>query len=279
LRPTPFSLPEAPKVSIDNMLTPDPSAIANSMVTGLAGAGGSGSGSGFGLGGSGGKGLGTGINFLGIKASGQRIVLLFDVSGSVVNKANASSMPLLKIKEETEAMINKLPADSRFNIIQFVRNYKSFQSELVPVAVERARAMPQPHDRALADRPRTSRLFGDERATVLAIPFLRMLHVEHRVQREVVPFLGRNAEAAQPLVAEARTRRGRHLDDAERADRMKRIAAEMRQRDHGVTERERFRHDGFGRRGEAEIAGKALQHRTMHSLGAAAARQGLTPMR
>jgi hypothetical protein len=132
LRPTPFSLPEAPKVSIDNMLTPDPSAIASSMVTGLAGAGGTGAGSGFGLGGSGGKGLGTGINFMGIKTSGQRIVLLFDVSGSVVNKANASSMPLMKIKEETEAMIGKLPADSRFNLIQFVRNYKMFQSELVP---------------------------------------------------------------------------------------------------------------------------------------------------
>lgn len=132
LRPTEFSLPEAPKVSIENMLTPDPSAIANSMVTGLAGAGGTGAGSGFGLGGAGGKGLGTGINFMGIKTSGQRIVLLFDVSGSVVNKANASSMPLAKIKEETEAMIGKLPADSRFNIIQFVRNYKMFQPELVP---------------------------------------------------------------------------------------------------------------------------------------------------
>lgn len=132
LRPTAFSLPEAPKVSIDNMLTPDPSAIASSMVTGLAGAGGAGSGSGFGLGGAGGKGLGTGINFMGIKASGQRILLLFDVSGSVVNKANASTMPLAKIKEETETMINKLPADSRFGIIQFVRNYKMFQPELVP---------------------------------------------------------------------------------------------------------------------------------------------------
>jgi hypothetical protein len=132
LRPTPFALPEAPKVSMDNMLTPDPSAIANSMVTGLSGSGGAGSGAGFGLGGAGGKGLGTGVNFMGIKANGQRILLLFDVSGSVVNKANASTMPLSKIKEETLTMINKLPADSRFGIIQFVRNYKTFQGELIP---------------------------------------------------------------------------------------------------------------------------------------------------
>jgi hypothetical protein len=132
LRPTEFALPEAPKVSIDNLMVPDPSAIANSMVTGLAGAAGSGAGSGLGLSGAGGQGLGTGIDFMGIRANGQRILLLFDVSGSVVNKANASAMPLAKIKEETMSMIENLPADSRFGIIQFVRNYKMFQEELVP---------------------------------------------------------------------------------------------------------------------------------------------------
>lgn len=132
LRPTAFSLPEAPKVNIDSMLTPDPSAIANSMVTGLAGAAGAGAGAGFGLAGAGGKGLGTGIDFMGIRANGQRILLLFDVSGSVVNKANASATPLAKIKEETMKLIDSLPADSRFGIVQFVRNYKMFQEELVP---------------------------------------------------------------------------------------------------------------------------------------------------
>ena len=35
LRPTAFSLPEAPKVSIDNLLTPDPSAIASSFAPAL----------------------------------------------------------------------------------------------------------------------------------------------------------------------------------------------------------------------------------------------------
>jgi len=131
LRPTAFALPDAPKVSMENMLTPDPSAIASNLVTGLSGAAGTGTGSGFGLGGAGGKGLGTGIDFMGIKAEGQRILLLFDVSRSVVNKANQSAMPLASIKQETIDMINKLPVDSRFGIIQFVRNYKLFQTELV----------------------------------------------------------------------------------------------------------------------------------------------------
>jgi hypothetical protein len=131
LRPTAFALPEAPKVSMDNLLTPDPAAMANSIVTGLSGAAGAGAGGGFGLGGAGGKGLGTAIDFMGIKTNGQRVLLLFDVSGSVVNKANASSMPLAKIKEETLEMIEQLPVDSRFGIIQFVRNYKPFQPELI----------------------------------------------------------------------------------------------------------------------------------------------------
>lgn len=132
LRPTAFSLPQAPQVSLDNLLAPDPSSIANTMVTGLAGAAGSGSGAGFGLGGSGGRGLGTGLNFMGVEANGQRVLLLFDVSTSVVNKANSSSMTLARIKEETLGLIDKLPADSRFGLIQFVRNYKMFQAELVP---------------------------------------------------------------------------------------------------------------------------------------------------
>lgn len=131
LRSTAFALPEAPKVSIDNMLTPDPSAIASNIVTGLSGAAGTGAGSGFGLGGAGGKGLGTAIDFMGVQTNGQRILLLFDVSGSVVNKANQSAMPLTKIKQETIGMIEKLPVDSRFGIFQFVRNYKMFQPELV----------------------------------------------------------------------------------------------------------------------------------------------------
>ena len=131
-RPTEFALPEAPKISLNDMLTPDPSAIANSMVTGLAGASGAGAGSGFGLSGAGGKGLGTGLNFMGIKASGKRVLLLFDVSRSVVNKAERTGMSLSKIKEETLSLIDKLPADSRFGIVQFVRNYKPFQPELIP---------------------------------------------------------------------------------------------------------------------------------------------------
>ncbi|MFT4175902.1 MAG: hypothetical protein QM627_04535 [Luteolibacter sp.] len=136
LRPTAFSLPEMPKVSVETMLAPDPSTLAAGMVTGLIGSGaGMGAGHGFGLGGAGGKGHGTGLNFMGIQANGQKVLLLFDVSRSVVNKAEKSGMPLSRIKEETHRLIDRLPMDARFGIIQFVRNYQPFRPELLPATV------------------------------------------------------------------------------------------------------------------------------------------------
>jgi hypothetical protein len=134
LRPTAFALPEAPKISFDSSLVPDPSTVVSSMVSGLTGAGGTGNGSGFGFGGGGGlgKGLST-FTFMGLKSQGQRIVLCFDVSASVVNKATASGVPLSKIKEETVQLIDGLPSGAQFGLIQFVRNYKPFNAALTPM--------------------------------------------------------------------------------------------------------------------------------------------------
>ncbi|HEY5792826.1 MAG TPA: hypothetical protein VIS74_05970 [Chthoniobacterales bacterium] len=130
LRPTAFALPELPKVPMDQMLPLDPSAIVSDAVSSLVGAGGLGGGGGGGLGGMGGT--GTGFSFFGIQSNAKRILLLFDVSGSVVNKANKAGIPLSKIKEETLNTINGLTPNSRFGMIQFTQNYKPFQAELVP---------------------------------------------------------------------------------------------------------------------------------------------------
>ena len=130
--------------------------------------------------------------------------------------------------------------------------------------------MPQAHHRALADRAGAARVLEHQRTQHFAIPFLRMLHVEDRVQREVVPLLRRDLEPAQALIDMAGPRRGGHFDDAQRADRVVGIAAMPRQRDHRVAERERFRHDGLRRRRQLEIAREPFQHRTVHALLAAA---------
>ncbi|MCB1006212.1 MAG: hypothetical protein KDB35_18665, partial [Acidimicrobiales bacterium] len=131
-RPADFALPELPEVDMDQMLPLDPSELVADHVSALVGTAGLGSGAGFGESGSGG--LGGKNSFFGIETDGTRILLLFDVSQSVLNKANATGMPLAKIKEETLKLIEGLPPSSRFGIIQFVRNYKPFSGELVPAS-------------------------------------------------------------------------------------------------------------------------------------------------
>lgn len=131
-RPTKFALPELPKLDLKQMLPLDPSELVSDQVTSLVGTAGLGFGTGNGLSGSGGLGKAmSSFSFLGIKAEGQRIVLCFDVSGSVVNKATASGVPLSAIKDETLKLINSLPSGAAFSIIQFVRNYKPFSEQLL----------------------------------------------------------------------------------------------------------------------------------------------------
>ena len=72
------------------------------------------------------------MSFFGIAANGTRILLLFDVSTSVVNKANQAGVPLSKIKEEASTLLRKLPISSRFGLIQFTQIYKPFSAELLP---------------------------------------------------------------------------------------------------------------------------------------------------
>lgn len=128
-RPVEFALPELPQVDLDQMLPLDPSELISDQVAGLVGSAALGSGLGQGL--SGGGGTGEGMSFFGIQARGERILLLFDVSSSVVNKANASGVPLERIKEETLKLLGTLPISSQFSLVQFTGNYMPFTDELV----------------------------------------------------------------------------------------------------------------------------------------------------
>ncbi len=128
-RPIDFALPEMPEVNLDQMLPLDPSELISDQVNGLVGS--AALGSGFGQGLSGGGGTGEGMSFFGVKANGDRILLLFDVSASVVNKAEAAGIPLERIQEETMKMIGTLPISSRFSLIQFTGNYMPFTEELI----------------------------------------------------------------------------------------------------------------------------------------------------
>ncbi len=129
LRPAAFALPELPKLPMDQTLPLDPSAIVSDQVSSLVGTAGQGGG-GTGAGGLGGT--GTGFSFMGIQSTGKRILLIFDVSTSVLNKASKSGVPLSKIREETLTLLGQLPISSRFGLIQFTQNYKAFKTELLP---------------------------------------------------------------------------------------------------------------------------------------------------
>lgn len=128
-RPAPFSLPALPPLDLDQMIPLDPSELVSAQVSGLVGQAALGAGLGRGL--RGGEGTGNGMNFFGIQAQGQRVLLLFDVSTSVVNKARASGIPLERIQEETLQLIEKLPLASQFSLVQFTGNYMPFTEELI----------------------------------------------------------------------------------------------------------------------------------------------------
>ncbi len=114
IRPIEFALPELPVVDMAQMLPLDPAELISDQALSLAGAAGLGRGLGNQLGGAGGRGSGKGLSFFGMETEGERIVLLFDVSSSVVNKANAVGIPLSRVRDETLKLIDGLPVSSRF---------------------------------------------------------------------------------------------------------------------------------------------------------------------
>jgi hypothetical protein len=116
---------------MDQPLPLDPSQVISENINALGVGDGMGTGSGSGAAGAGGFG-GSGMSFLGVQSTGKRILLLFDVSTSVLNKAGAAGIPLEKIQEETLNLIAKLPITARFGIIQFTQNYMAFNKDLLP---------------------------------------------------------------------------------------------------------------------------------------------------
>ena len=132
LRPATLALPELPRVPMDQLLPLDPAEILSDQVAALTGPSGAGSGIGLGAGGGGGSGrIETGFSFMGIESQGKRILLIFDVSTSVLNKARKSGISLAKIKEETISLLQQLPINARFGLIQFTQNFKAFREELL----------------------------------------------------------------------------------------------------------------------------------------------------
>jgi len=130
LKPAPFSLPELPKVPMDQMLPLDPSAIVSDQVSSMVGAAGTGSGSG--SGGSGMGGTGSGFSFLGIQTNAKRVLILYDISASVVSAADRAGYSMDKIRDETKSLLAGIGVNTRFGLGQFARNYAFMSTEMLP---------------------------------------------------------------------------------------------------------------------------------------------------
>lgn len=129
MRPTDFALPDVPPMPMEDMMPLDPSTIVSDSVTSLVGQAGAGMGAGGGLGGAGG--FGDEVSFFGLTSSGKSVVILFDISKSVVTKADKAGVGIAKIQAETMTLLKGLSINITFNLIQFSRGYLPFKQFLV----------------------------------------------------------------------------------------------------------------------------------------------------
>lgn len=126
LRATDFALPDVPRMPVDQVVNVDPSAVVSDQLTGLLDAtGGAGAG-----GGGGGGGNLSAVSFFGIQDQARRVVIVFDVSLSVLNKADKSGVPITRIKEEAMKLIDGLSINTLFNLVQFSRIYQPMAPEM-----------------------------------------------------------------------------------------------------------------------------------------------------
>lgn len=75
------------------------------------------------------------VSFLGITEEASRFVIVMDISGSVVNSAEAAGVDFNFIREEAKKLIGSLNANTLFGFVQHSRRYDAFQDNLVPATV------------------------------------------------------------------------------------------------------------------------------------------------
>ncbi len=110
---------------------------------GSGGMGGSGFGSGSGMG-SGTGGIGVGkiqFKFMGVSGGGERIVVCFDISQSVLTNMGKTKYDINKVKEETQKLIESLHVLTMFGIIQHARNWDAFDRNLSPATPDNKAAV------------------------------------------------------------------------------------------------------------------------------------------
>lgn len=80
----------------------------------------------------GGEGSGESVSLLGLEDKAERIVVAFDVSASVLRKAEAAGVPMTAIRDQAGELIDGLSPAVLFGLVQFSRAYDRFQPHLLP---------------------------------------------------------------------------------------------------------------------------------------------------
>ncbi|PWU10658.1 MAG: hypothetical protein C5B47_01895 [Verrucomicrobia bacterium] len=78
-------------------------------------------------------------SFFGVGTEAKRILILYDISKTVVNAANRAAVPMEAIKKESCRLIEELGIQCRFGLAQFARNYAFFHDTLLPATDENRR--------------------------------------------------------------------------------------------------------------------------------------------
>lgn len=130
LRETDFALPDLPRVPADQVVDFDPSAAITDTAAGF-GSGEGGAGSGTGTAGGGG-GEAVSFNFFGIESQAKSVVVMFDISKSVLTKAEKSGVPITRIRDETLKLIDGFSINTKFNLVQFSRIYQPMSAAMQP---------------------------------------------------------------------------------------------------------------------------------------------------
>jgi hypothetical protein len=79
---------------------------------------------------------GNGMRFFGTKASGQNVVLVVDVSGSMIHSKGKSPKTYRELEKEVSRVIREFDLKSRFGLVVFSGEAKSFRTHLVNSTTE-----------------------------------------------------------------------------------------------------------------------------------------------
>lgn len=120
-----FALPEIDVDSLRPARMEDNVMLQNFPLAGLGTGVGTGSGSG------GGAGLANNINFFGIQAKAERIVILVDTSVSMVEDHRGGLHGYRVLKEELRTILEALPNGTLFNLMTFDDSVEYFSSEVL----------------------------------------------------------------------------------------------------------------------------------------------------